>query len=259
MRLIFVRHAEPDYSVDSLTPKGRFEAELLSRRIAKMDVTAFYCSPLGRAKDTAAPALRRMGRTAEIRPWLAEFRGRCFDPEAGRERICWDYRAHQWQGDMQLYDPDNWVKAKMFEGSNVESVWEETKAGLDELLAEHGYIRDGRNYRCEDNEADTLVFFCHYAISAAMMGHLLNVSPLVLWQTMCMLPSSVTVINTEERVKGQITWRVSQFGDQSHLYAAEEPASTAAMFHEVYDGYDTTDPIDWILPPQDPGPLFTQK
>ena len=54
MRLIIIRHGDPDYSVDSLTEKGWREAELLAERIAKLDVKAFYVSPLGRAKDTAS-------------------------------------------------------------------------------------------------------------------------------------------------------------------------------------------------------------
>ena len=36
MRLLFIRHAEPDYSIDSLTEKGWKEAELLSRRLAQL-------------------------------------------------------------------------------------------------------------------------------------------------------------------------------------------------------------------------------
>ena len=51
MRILLVRHAEPDYARDSLTPKGRREAELLSRRLCRLDVKAFYVSPLGRAQD----------------------------------------------------------------------------------------------------------------------------------------------------------------------------------------------------------------
>jgi probable phosphoglycerate mutase len=54
MKLLIVRHADPDYSIDSLTPTGWIEAELLSHRLAKLDVKAFYTSPLGRAKDTAS-------------------------------------------------------------------------------------------------------------------------------------------------------------------------------------------------------------
>ena len=36
MRILLIRHAEPDYTVDSLNPKGRVEAELLSRRLANI-------------------------------------------------------------------------------------------------------------------------------------------------------------------------------------------------------------------------------
>ena len=55
MKLMLIRHAEPDYAVDSLTEKGRREAELLSRRLARIpDISGIYVSPLGRAQDTAA-------------------------------------------------------------------------------------------------------------------------------------------------------------------------------------------------------------
>ena len=58
---------------DSLTPKGRREAELLSRRLCRLNVKAFYVLPLGRAQDTAAYTLSKVNRTAETLPWLAEF------------------------------------------------------------------------------------------------------------------------------------------------------------------------------------------
>ena len=76
MRLIIIRHGDPDYSIDSLTEKGWREAELLSDRISKLDVTAFYCSPLGRAKDTASFTLEKMNAKAKTLSWLQEFRGK---------------------------------------------------------------------------------------------------------------------------------------------------------------------------------------
>lgn len=60
MKLLIVRHGDPDYSIDSLTEKGWKEAEYLSERLAKLDVKAFYCSPLGRAKDTASFTLQKL-------------------------------------------------------------------------------------------------------------------------------------------------------------------------------------------------------
>ena len=64
MRLIIIRHGDPDYEKDSLTEKGWKEAELLAERIAKLNVKDFYVSPLGRAKDTASLTLKKMNRTA---------------------------------------------------------------------------------------------------------------------------------------------------------------------------------------------------
>ena len=33
MKILIVRHADPDYERDSLTPQGEIEAELLSERL----------------------------------------------------------------------------------------------------------------------------------------------------------------------------------------------------------------------------------
>lgn len=49
MRLIFIRHGDPDYVHDTLTEKGKREAELLAQRVKNWDVSKFYVSPLGRA------------------------------------------------------------------------------------------------------------------------------------------------------------------------------------------------------------------
>ena len=47
MRLIFIRHGEPDYEHDSLTEKGWREAKLLAARTKDWHVDDFYVSPLG--------------------------------------------------------------------------------------------------------------------------------------------------------------------------------------------------------------------
>ena len=90
MKIIFIRHGEPNYEIDSLTEKGWREAELLSKRTAKWNVTDFYCSPLGRAKDTASFTLKNAGREAEILPWLREFDA---DRKHGRELPFCDRRT----------------------------------------------------------------------------------------------------------------------------------------------------------------------
>ena len=73
MRLLIVRHGDPDYEHDTLTEKGWREAELLAERLSKLNVKEFYVSPLGRAKDTASLTLQKMNREANECLWLREF------------------------------------------------------------------------------------------------------------------------------------------------------------------------------------------
>ena len=42
MKLLIIRHGDPDYTIDSLTEKGHREAEMLAERIAPMDIAAYY-------------------------------------------------------------------------------------------------------------------------------------------------------------------------------------------------------------------------
>lgn len=250
MKLMFIRHAEPDYAHDSLTKKGRREAELLSQRLCKLEnVKAFYVSPLGRARETARYTLEKLERHAEVLPWLQEFRGRVVNPETGREQISWDFRPRLWQPRKALHGIDTWLDDPMMQSCNTPEIWQETVAGLDELLARHGYVRsEGSIYHVENNQPDTIVLFCHLGITCACLAHLLNISPVVLWQCFSMQPSSVTTLVTEERVKGEVVFRCMQLGDLSHLYAGDEPHSTAGLFAECYDGRDSTNPIEWESP-----------
>ena len=91
MRLMIIRHGDPDYDEDSLTPTGWREAEALSERMKELPVTKFYVSPLGRAKDTASLTLQKMGREAEVCTWLREVCPPYIKyPSTGEKHICWD-------------------------------------------------------------------------------------------------------------------------------------------------------------------------
>lgn len=242
MRILLIRHAEPDYSIDSLTPKGRVEAELLSRRMLHYDVRDFYVSPLGRAKDTAAYTLDKLGREAEVLPWLAEFRGRCFNPLTGKKGLPWDLSPHLWSSLPGAYDVNAWTRAPLFEGSDVPQIWQETAEGADALLARYGFRKDGPVWRGDANTRDTIALFCHFGISMAFAGYLMDISPLILWHRTLTLPSSVTELVTEERVPGEVSFRMTRLGDITHLESAGEKRSTAGLFPECFTGVDSTDP-----------------
>ena len=238
MRIIFVRHADPDYGIDSLTKKGFKEAELLVPRISKLDVKDFYCSPLGRAKDTAKPTLNFMNRKAETLDWLKEFPGRIKDIKTGNLTRPWDLMPSFWTNDRKLYDKDDWIKTELMQSGDVEEVYNYVISKLDELIAKYNYVRENNYYRVEKENRDTIVLFCHFGIECVLLSHLLGVSPVILWQGFVALPSSVTTLITEERQQGIAYFRCNGFGDISHLYAANEPPAFAARFCETFSSED---------------------
>lgn len=251
MRILFIRHGDPDYEHDTLTEKGRREAKLLSDRMVNETVREFFVSPLGRARDTAAYTLERLGREAKVLDWLQEFPARVDVnlsesmrkaypdtrmTEAGfTRRIAWDMVPSHWRDKPEYFDRDAWHHAEMTKYSDINEVYERTCRGLDELLQQYGYYRDAYGYRTEQGNNDTICFFCHFGVTCVLLAHLWGVSPFVLWHCLAAAPTSVTEVYTEEREKGIVIFRASKFGDISHLYAGKEPPSFSARFCEVFE------------------------
>ena len=235
MKLIIVRHGDPDYSIDSLTPKGWKEAELLVPRLTKLPAEGYYCSPLGRAKDTASLTMKALGKEVQILDWLEEFTPRINRPDNKvKRKIAWDWLPQDWMIEPKYYDKDAWMTTEIMTEAGVPEAYEKVVAGLDGLLAEHGYDREGLWYRAREANNDTLILFCHFGLECVLLSHLLNISPMQLWHGTCAAPTSVTTVVTEERREGIASWRMSSFGDISHLYAGDEPAAFAARFCECY-------------------------
>lgn len=235
MRLIIVRHGDPDYEHDSLTETGWREARRVAERIAKLDVKEFYVSPLGRAQDTASCTLNKTGKKAVTCDWLREFSPQIQRPDdEKRKHICWDWLPQDWTKEPKYYHADSWTDTKIMEDGHVKEEYDWVCENLDRLLADHGYIREENYYRAVRPNNDTLVFFCHFGLECVLISHLINTSPMILWHGFCALPTSVTTIYTEERREGIASFRVSAFGDTSHLYAAGEEPSFSARFCECY-------------------------
>lgn len=251
MRILMIRHGDPDYERDGLTEKGKREAMLLADRLAVEPISEVYVSPLGRARETASYTLEKLGCTAQEKDWLQEFPAkvdindspllqRAF-PDAHQEKgrfsphITWDILPEFWREVPEYYGREEWRRSPVSIHSDINEVYDRVAAGLDEVLAKHGYVREGSRYRTKQGNQDTVAFFCHFGVTCVLLAHLWGASPYVLWHGMAMAPSSVTEVYTEERAKGEVLFRATKIGDISHLYAAGEAPSFSARFCEVYE------------------------
>ena len=245
MKILIIRHGEPDYKHDSLTEKGWREAECLAGYLSELLAEKeggqarnvhFYMSPYGRARDTASLTLQKMGRTAEVLPWLKEFDVRIRRPDTfPLKSVPWDWPPTDWMADPRFYQADQWFENERMAAANVGEEYRKVTEQFDEFLAQHGYRREGRYYRAERSNHDILVLFCHFGLEGVLLSHLWGVSPVPLWHGMCAQPSSVTTIVTEERRKGIASFRMLAYGETTHLYINEEEPSFAARFCECFE------------------------
>ena len=243
MKLLIIRHGDPDYVRDDLTEVGKREAACLADRIAPMEIREYFVSPLGRAMATAAPTLEKVGRTAVEYDWLKEFSIPVRRPDRNGElsRIPWDWLPQDWLSDPRLRSDAHWTENEILREAGVGEAYDYVIREFDALLARYGYERDGLLYRAVKPNEDTLAFFCHLGLGCVLMSHLMNCSPMVLWHGTALAPSSVSVFHTEERRPGLACFRAASIGDVSHLYAAGVEPSFAARFCEVYGNGDRVD------------------
>lgn len=235
MKLLIIRHGDPNYAIDGLTDKGKIEAELLAERLEDENIKAIYCSTYGRAMRTAEYTLDRLGIEAEYCDWLREFNyERIRVPYLDKDKIAWDLLPEFVDKYPELYHPTLWQTVDFLKDTGVPEAYKSVCEGFDTMLLKHGYKRDGFSYKVIKPSHDTVVLFCHYGVTALLMSHIMNCSPYSLWQHTITLPTAVTTLYTEERIEGIASFRASSIGDLSHLFAGKEPASLSGRFCECF-------------------------
>lgn len=233
MKILLIRHAEPDYANNTLTKKGFAEAEYLSERLKDSNITHIYSSPLERAVYTAQPTADKINEEIKVCRWLTEFQAKIKLGE--EERIPWNIMPQVWQQEKQVFDIHNWKESKVYSSMDMPEKYDFVTQKFDDLLKEHGIHRHSLIYKGENNN-DTIALFCHFGVGMVIASHLTGISPILLWQSMFLPTSSVTEFITEERTKGELIFKCKQMGDTSHLYIKNESVSNSGLYNEFFGG-----------------------
>ena len=131
MKLLLIRHGDPDYTIDSLTEKGHREAQLLAEKMKNVPVKDFYVSPLGRARATADYTLKKVGRKATVLDWMEEFPAFLNPQESqglknaygthknNQNRVIWDMVPEYWTNHPEFCTKDGWRSTEAAQMSNM--------------------------------------------------------------------------------------------------------------------------------------------
>ena len=220
MKLFIIRHGDPDYAHDTLTERGVKEAELLKDRLLRDNISKVYCSPCGRAQETARPFLEATGLPCTTYDFLQEF---CVPVvENGKETCAWCISSDTYvKSKTQFEDREDWFNNEIYERHNLiehaKNVWK----GFDGLLAENGYVKNGHFYDIKEG-ADTeqnIAIFCHEGLGLLLLSYLANVPASQMWHYFKIQPTGVTTVlfRGDTRSRAQIYG----IGDLTHLATME--------------------------------------
>ena len=252
MRLLFIRHGDPDYDKDCLTFDGEQEARMLAKYLPELNPGEIYVSTFGRARQTADYYLKQAGIEAVYCDWLQEmsqtldvngdpnliaaYNDYSFNPDGSYGmRIPWDILPKEFVKYPELMDRYKWRETPFASNGIVLEKYDERCRELDKLLAQHGYFREGDIYRTEQGNHDTITLIGHLGTTNALLSHLFNISPFVTWNTLCMHTTSITEVVSEEREKSYVSFRALKVGDISHLSLHHREPTCSARFCEVYE------------------------
>lgn len=217
MRLYIIRHGDPNYELDSLTPNGRLQAEALAEKLKEEGITKIFSSPLGRAKETMSYTADLLGIEPTILDWTQELSGMDVENEKFGEFKAWNI-----PGELVFNDgvptTENWQNNPYFKGLGIEETYAQLGKSSDEFLASLGYKREKGVYKMTNKNVDKVAVFCHGAFTRTWLAHLLNIPLSVLWAGFWLSPTSVTTILFEERSEEIAVPRCLTFADVSHLY-----------------------------------------
>lgn len=230
MRLIFVRHGEPDYENDCLTENGREQARCTAERLRKEKISAIYSSPNGRARETASFTAEAQGiDDIRVLDFMHEidWGDSRENSEALPDRL--EYDGHPWTLAYKLLTEEQgyqgggeWQKHHYFRDNKCLSYYSMISEAFDGFLSGFGLVRRNGVYFCEKSCEDTIALFAHGGSGAVMFSHILGLPfPYVLTA----LPygvCSVSIIEFSPQEGKASVPRLELFNDMGHIESCKQ-------------------------------------
>lgn len=230
MRLYIIRHADPDYERDTLTPHGHLEARALADRLATCGLDYLYTSPLGRAVATAQYIAERLQLPPRVAEWTRELDDCAIDQPPWGRTAAWDIPGEVIRAVEPLPAHTTWHLTPPFQVPWIHEIFSMVQCYSDAFLQRHGYVREGGRYRCVSPNRDKIAVVCHNGFGITWLAHLLALPLVLAWSGFWLAPSSVTTILFEEHSPQWAVPRCLGLGDVGHLYAAGLPVRPVALY-----------------------------
>ncbi len=220
MRLYIVRHADPDYENNTITPAGHAEAEALAPRLAREGIDRIYSSPLGRALHTAEYTAGATGLEVKVEDWAYELHTMRMGDGPCAGSMAWDLHGEIIRDDPYFARLGKWHTMPPLDDPLFHREVLRVRRDSDAFVSRLGYRREGGRYRVVEPHTEKVVVFCHNGLGLTWLAHLLALPLPLVWSGFWLAPTSVSCVLFDQRSEDWATPRALCVGDTSHLHAA---------------------------------------
>ena len=226
MILYLIRHGDPDYQNNTLTPQGFKQADALSKRLGVYGLNEVYTSSLPRAYLTAQPTCDLLGINPVMCDWAKEDHAWHYFtvPYDDKGNLTWAFFTAKYN---RLFNkPEvlalgrNWADSPLFEGENFKKGVELFQKTVDDFLLSLGYEHDSANglYKPVNPNEKRVALFAHQGFGIAFLSMLLDIPYPLFASHFDIGHSGVCVIEFAVNSEGYVIPKVLQHSNDSHLY-----------------------------------------
>lgn len=218
MEIVLIRHGEPEwvrdgFNIDNppLTERGHRQAARMAEALRDEHFDEVYCSPLVRARQTAAPLFAALGRAETIDPWLEEIRNPIWHgtPQEQADEAYREQRARasteRWRG--------------LEGGEAMDAFVERIHLGCNEFLVDRGVRRLASDFSLWelDRPEQKIALVAHAGTNSVTICHLLGIQPVPWeWDRFVIGHASISRVRTMEMGDGH-TFCLTKLSDVEHL------------------------------------------
>lgn len=224
MLFFYVRHGDPIYNPDSLTPLGERQAEAAGKRLAVFGMDKIFASSSTRAQQTAQPLCELLKKNLSVLDWCNEhytWMELGFEPEGKGRR--WPFQ----DGPMRrlFTDPallalrEQWYTHPALETHHFEKGIQRIRENADAFFETLGYkhIPGTGAYEVLQDNPERVALFAHQGFGLAFLSCLLDISYPQFCLHFDIQHSGVTVIEFKNE-NGIAIPRVLTLANDGHLY-----------------------------------------
>ena len=225
MLLYYIRHGDPTYDPDALTPLGRRQAEAVGKRLSVLGVDRIFASTSNRAIETAQPTAEMLKKEITQLDFCHE--NYAWDQlsvldEQGRRTwaFCHPPTKRLFASEAVRALGEKWYTHPELTAYPFEAGIERIRTHADAWLASLGYVHehDTHLYLAERPSDERVALFAHEGFGLAFLSCVLDIPYPLFCLHFGIGHSGMTVIHFEDACEGYAIPKALMVASDGHLY-----------------------------------------